>query len=86
MGKIANVFNDVVDLNSSMADEIVRVSKVATEEGKLNEQASIGPVTGRWTTSIESINALNSGSAQSVAEVARVITAIAQGDLSKKGP
>lgn len=84
VGEIANAFSDVVDLNSSMADEIVRVSKVVTEEGKLNEQASIGPVTGSWATSIESINAHNSGSAQSVAEVARVITAIAQGDLSKK--
>ncbi len=40
MGEIAETFNDVVGLNESMANEIVRVSRIVGEEGQMTERAS----------------------------------------------
>src|SRR5438552_15352975 len=57
-GKVADTFNEVVELNQRMAKELARISRVAGKEGKLNQRASLGDVTGSWMDSIESINAL----------------------------
>jgi methyl-accepting chemotaxis protein len=84
VAEIAEVFNDVVGLNESLADEIVRVSRIVGEEGELTERASLGASTGSWETSIGSINTLINNLAQPTTEVARVITAVAEGDLSEK--
>ena len=84
MGEIAEVFNDVVGLNESMANEIVRVSRIVGEEGQMTERASPGAVTGMWVSQVDSVNALINNLAQPTAEVARVITAVAEGDLSQK--
>ena len=84
MGEIVEAFNDVVGLNENMTNEIVRISKIAGEEGKLTERAALGAVTGSWLSSIDSINALINNLAQPTTEVARVITSVAEGDLSKK--
>ena len=41
LGEIAQTFNEVIGLNESMANEIARVSKIISEEGKLTERASL---------------------------------------------
>lgn len=84
MSEIAMMFNDVVALNENMANEVIRVSKVVGEEGKLTERASLGQVTGSWKMKIDSINGLINNLAQPTIEVGRVITAVAEGDLTKK--
>ena len=47
-GKIAESFNDVVELNQRMARELDRLSRVVGKEGKINKRASLGNVTGSW--------------------------------------
>jgi len=84
LGEIAEVFNDYVGLNQSFSGELSRVSKTIGEEGKLTERVNIGTVTGSWRTKVDSINALVNAMAQPTTEVGRVITAVAEGDLSKK--
>jgi methyl-accepting chemotaxis protein len=84
LGEIARTFNEVVGLNEGMANEIVRVSKIISEEGKLTERTSLGGASGMWSTTVESVNTLIDSLAQPTTEVGRVITAVAQGDLSKK--
>jgi len=84
MAEIAEAFNDVIGLNESMANEIARVSKIIGEEGKLTERASVAALTGSWAMQVDSINALINNLAQPTIEVARVITAVAKGDLSEK--
>jgi len=84
MGEIAGVFNDAIGLNEGMANEIIRVSKVVGEEGQMTERVSPGVVTGMWTSQIDSVNALISNLAQLTAEVGRVLTAVAEGDLTQK--
>ncbi|HHT9138194.1 MAG TPA: HAMP domain-containing protein, partial [Candidatus Wunengus sp. YC60] len=84
MSEIAMMFNDVVSLNENLANEVIRVSKIVGEEGKLTERASIGTVTGMWKAKIDSINGLINNLAQPTTEVGRVISAVAEGDLTKK--
>jgi len=82
-GKIADAFNDMVELNARTQAELARLSRVVGKEGKLKQRASLGDVTGFWRDCVESINSLIEDLVHPSSEVARVIGAVAQGDLSK---
>ena len=41
-GKVADTFNEVIELNERMADELERISRVVGKEGKINQRASLG--------------------------------------------
>ena len=38
-GKVADTFNEVIELNERMADELERISRVVGKEGKINQRA-----------------------------------------------
>ena len=82
-GKVADVFNEVVEQNERMASELQRLSRVVGKEGKLGQRASLGDVTGFWRDSTESVNELIDDLVHPTSETARVIGAVAQGDLSQ---
>jgi signal transduction histidine kinase/HAMP domain-containing protein/DNA-binding response OmpR family regulator len=82
-GRIAEAFNEVVELNVRTARELERLNQVVGREGKLRYRASLGNVSGFWYDSIENINALIEDLVHPTTEVARVIGAFAQGDLTK---
>src|SRR5262249_14448563 len=82
-GKIADAFNDMVELNARTQAELARLSRVVGKEGKLKQRASLGDVTGFWRDSVDSVNSLIEDLVHPSSEVARVIGAVAQGDLSK---
>src|SRR3954469_2638584 len=82
-GKVADAFNDVVELNAAMAEELARLRQVVGKEGKLKQRASLRDARGFWGESVDCINALIEDLVHPASEVARVIGAVAQGDLSK---
>jgi HAMP domain-containing protein/signal transduction histidine kinase/DNA-binding response OmpR family regulator len=82
-GKVADTFNDLVELNERMTKELDRVRRVVGIEGKLNQRASLGDVSGSWAESVASVNALIDDLVHPTSETARVIGAVAQGDLSQ---
>ena len=82
-GKVADTFNDVIALNERMARELERLSRVVGKEGKIAQRASLGDVSGSWAASIDSVNALIDDLVHPTRETARVIGAVAQGDLSQ---
>ena len=41
-GKVADTFNEVIELNERMANELERISRVVGKEGKINQRASLG--------------------------------------------
>ena len=82
-GKIAETFNDVVEQNERMTGELERLSRVVGREGKLNKRASVGYVSGFWRDSIECVNGLIDDLVHPTTETARVIGAVAQGDLGQ---
>ena len=83
LGKVADAFNNLVELNARKQQELARLSRVVGKEGKLKQRASMGDVTGFWRDSVESINSLIEDLVHPSSEVARVIGAVAQGDLTK---
>src|SRR5215469_10782653 len=76
-GKVADVFNDVIELNQRLAAELERISVVVGQSGRLNERARLGPVTGAWASSVSHMNALVASLGQPTSEAARVIGAVA---------
>ena len=82
-GKVAEVFNEVVELNASMALELARLQQVVGKEGKLKQRGALLQAPGFWGESIECVNSLIDDLVHPTSEVARVIGAVAQGDLSK---
>jgi HAMP domain-containing protein/signal transduction histidine kinase/CheY-like chemotaxis protein len=84
MPDIARAFNQVVARNDALSSEIVRLERVVGREGRMTERASLGEVSGCWKTSVDSINALIADLVQPTTEVARVLVAVAEGDLTQK--
>ena len=82
-GKTADTFNEVVTLNQRMARELVRLRQSVGREGRINQRASLGEVEGTWAESVELINDLIADLVQPTSEMARVIGAVAQGNLSQ---
>jgi len=84
IAEIGDVLNDIIELNENMAVEFVRVGKIVGQEGHMSERISVGSVKGAWATSVNSVNQLIGDLVQPTNEAARVITAVAKGDLSQK--
>jgi HAMP domain-containing protein/signal transduction histidine kinase/CheY-like chemotaxis protein len=82
-GKIADAFNDVVELNQRMARELARLGRVVGKDGKIGQRLEMGDVAGAWKDSVDSVNALISDLVYPVSETSRVIGAVAKGDLSQ---
>src|SRR5579871_5661309 len=82
-GKIADTLNDIFKLNQRMAQEFERINSAVGKEGKISQRASMGGASGGWANSMESVNELIGDLVQPSTEVARVIGAVAKGDLSQ---
>ena len=82
-GKIADTFNEVIEANERMTRELERIGRVVGKEGRIAQRASIGEVTNSWADAIGSINNLIGDLVQPTSEMARVIGAVARGDLSQ---
>ncbi len=82
-GKIYDALNEVVELNQRMAKEFDRVATVVGKEGRIRQRASLPMATGSWSACIDSVNTLIADLVQPTTEVARVIGAVAKGDLSQ---
>ncbi len=81
-GKVADTLNSIIDTSDRMSQELVRLSRTVGKEGKLEQRFTLGDVTGAWAGEVESINSLLTDLARPAVETARVIAAVAKGDLS----
>src|SRR6266545_7124725 len=82
-GKIADTFNDMVEMNERMATELERLSQVVGTQGKITQRATTSGMTGCWADCIASVNTLIDDLVYPTLETARVIGAVAKGDLSQ---
>ena len=82
-GKIYDTLNQIIELNEGMVNEFERLGTVVGKEGKIKARAALPSAEGRWKTSVESVNTLVADLVQPTSEVARVIGAVAKGDLSQ---
>src|SRR5687768_16223834 len=84
MLQIKNVINTMVDSLSTFAAEVTRVAREVGSEGKLGGQANVPGVAGTWRDLTDSVNGMASNLTSQVRHIARVTTAVANGDLSQK--
>src|SRR5215471_11886045 len=57
-GKIAEVFNEVVEMNERLARELERVARAVGKEGRLHQRAALADARGSWNASLDSVNTL----------------------------
>ncbi|CAL9418797.1 HAMP domain-containing protein [Streptomyces sp. enrichment culture] len=84
MSEIAAVFNEVADRNLHLTGELARVRRMVGREGKLTERLETGASEGSWAAAIDHSNALVDDLVRPVSEVSRVLSAVAEGDLSPR--
>ncbi|UGS37613.1 HAMP domain-containing protein [Capillimicrobium parvum] len=84
IGELQTRVNELLELNARQARELKRVSRVIGREGRMHERASLGPVAGGWAENTEAVNSLIDDLVRPTTEVARVIAAVADGDLNQK--
>src|SRR5215510_2574387 len=83
-GKIADTLNDIIELSDKTAKELERVSRVVGKEGKIMHRAAVPAAAGSWLRLVDSTNLLIDDMARPTSEMARVIGAVANGDLSER--
>ena len=84
LAEISDAFNSIAKLNERTSEEMMRVANTIGRQGQMNDRASIGPAIGGWRSTVESVNTLITDLASPTSEVARVLTAVAEGDLGQK--
>src|SRR5215207_4176724 len=84
MADVAAAFNALVERNQQVTKELIRVSKVVGREGRINERASVAGAPGSWSEKLGAVNELIDNLARPTIEVARVIDAVADGDLTQR--
>src|SRR6202045_3145938 len=82
-GKVADTFNEVIGMNQRLARELDRIGQVVGKEGRISQRASLGDVAECWGEAIGSVNGLIADLVHPTSEMARVIGAVAKGDLAK---
>jgi HAMP domain-containing protein len=82
--ELKNTINTMVDQLRSFASEVTRVAREVGTEGKLGGQAQVEGVAGTWKDLTDNVNSMASGLTAQVRDIAKVATAVANGDLSQK--
>ena len=82
--ELKNTINVMVDQLNSFAAEVTRVAKEVGNEGKLGGQAEVRGVSGTWKDLTDNVNGLAANLTAQVRNIAKVTTAVANGDLSQK--
>jgi len=82
-GEIAEAFNDVVEQNDRMTREFERLGETVGRQGKISHRARLPTAQGSWAASVDAVNTLITDMIHPTAEMARVIGAVAKGDLSQ---
>jgi CheY-like chemotaxis protein/signal transduction histidine kinase/HAMP domain-containing protein len=83
-GKIADTLNEIIEMSDKTAKELDRVSRAVGREGKISNRASVPAAGGSWLKIVDSTNMMIDDMARPTAEMARVIGAVANGDLSER--
>ncbi|MBN9160264.1 MAG: HAMP domain-containing protein, partial [Myxococcales bacterium] len=82
--ELKDTLNAMVDQLRTFAREVTRVSREVGTEGQLGGQAVVPGVAGTWQELTESVNVMAGNLTSQVRGIARVVTAVADGDLDQK--
>src|SRR5207249_2272137 len=82
--ELKQTINTMVDQLNAFAKEVTRVAREVGTEGKLGGQADVKAVARIWEDLTDNVNTMASNLTDQVRGIARVVTAVANGDLRGK--
>jgi signal transduction histidine kinase/HAMP domain-containing protein/FixJ family two-component response regulator len=82
-GDVVDQFNELVALQERRNRDLLRISRVVGREGRMSDRLNEEAYDGAWAHGVQAVNALIDDLAAPTAEIARVIEAVAEGDLSQ---
>jgi HAMP domain-containing protein/signal transduction histidine kinase/ActR/RegA family two-component response regulator len=82
--ELKNTVNTMVDQLNSFASEVTRVAREVGTEGELGGQATVQGVAGTWKDLTDSVNFMARNLTNQVRGIAKIVTAVARGDLNQK--
>ncbi|WAL61141.1 HAMP domain-containing protein [Thermocoleostomius sinensis] len=82
--ELKNTINTMVDQLNSFASEVTRVAREVGSEGILGGQADVKGVAGTWKDLTDSVNLMAGNLTAQVRGIAKVVTAVANGNLKQK--
>jgi HAMP domain-containing protein len=82
-GEVVDRFNELVALQERRNRDLLRISRVVGREGRMLERLDEESYDGALAESAHALNGLIDDLAQPTAEIARVLVAVAEGDLSQ---
>src|SRR5262245_37304579 len=83
-GAITETFNEIVLLCERVTEEFGQLAEMVGKLGRTRHRAYLPNATGSWAVSIDAVNGLVGDLLWPAADMARVIEAVARGDLSQK--
>ena len=83
-GEVADRFNEVIEMQELRNRELLRIRRVVGREGRLTERIDEELFEGAWAEGVRAVNALIDDLGRPTTEIARVIVAVAEGDLSQQ--
>src|SRR5207247_1121072 len=81
---LEDTINSMIDQLSSDAPGVARVAREVGTEGKLGGQAQVRGVSGTWKDLTDNVNFMAGNLTNQVRGIAKVVTAVANGDLERK--
>ncbi|HUL07401.1 MAG TPA: HAMP domain-containing protein, partial [Candidatus Acidoferrum sp.] len=82
--ELKSTINTMVDQLNAFASEVSRVAREVGTDGKLGGQAQVPGVAGTWKDLTDNVNLMAANLTNQVRGIARVVTAAAKGDLTRK--
>ncbi|HEX5923264.1 MAG TPA: HAMP domain-containing protein, partial [Baekduia sp.] len=84
LGELEIAFNRLAERSQAQTTELARVARQIGREGRMTERARTDGAKGDYLERVQTVNGLIDDLVRPTTEVARVIVAVAEGDLSQK--
>ncbi len=81
---LKNTINGMVEQLRTFAAEVTRVAREVGTDGQLGGQARVPGVSGTWKDLTDNVNIMASNLTDQVRGISKIVTAVANGDLTKK--
>src|SRR5205807_1329903 len=82
--ELKNTINIMIDQLNAFTSEVTRVAREVGTDGKLGGQAAVPGVAGTWKDLTDNVNFMASNLTNQVRGIAKVVTAVANGNLKRK--
>jgi signal transduction histidine kinase/HAMP domain-containing protein/ActR/RegA family two-component response regulator len=82
--ELKNTINGMVEQLNTFAAEVTRVAREVGTDGQLGGQARVPGVSGTWKDLTDNVNIMASNLTDQVRGISKIVTAVANGDLTKK--